>query len=142
MPRSSSAPTPSSRTSSPGWSATTPSELHETGDLAEALWSPGPVLIDSLDGWLTRLVDEAGLWDARADDVEAYVAEEVGAALAALAGGSADRVLVTSEVGSGIVPEHRSGRLYRDLLGTLNQRFAGACDQVHLLVAGRALVLS
>lgn len=91
---------------------------------------------------MTRLVDEAGLWDARADDVEAYVAEEVGAALAALAGGSADRVLVTSEVGSGIVPEHRSGRLYRDLLGTLNQRFAGACDQVHLLVAGRALVLS
>jgi len=113
----------------------------ETGDLAEALWTPGPVLVDSLSTWLTRLVDEAGLWDARAEDVTSYVDEEAGAALAALARAQADRVLVTSEVGLGIVPEHRSGRLYRDLLGTLNQRFAAACDQVHLVVAGRALVL-
>lgn len=116
-------------------------ELRETGDLAEALWASGPVLVDSLDSWLTRLVDEAGLWDARADDVEAYVAEEVGAALAALSGSDADRVLVTSEVGLGIVPEHRSGRLFRDLLGTVNQRFGAACDEVHLLVAGRVLRL-
>ncbi|MCB0895692.1 MAG: bifunctional adenosylcobinamide kinase/adenosylcobinamide-phosphate guanylyltransferase [Nocardioidaceae bacterium] len=113
----------------------------ETGDLAEALWTPGPVLVDSLGTWLTRLVDEAGMWDARAEDLASYVDEEAGAALAALTRTDADRVLVTSEVGLGIIPEHRSGRLYRDLLGTLNQRFAAACDEVHLVVAGRALVL-
>jgi adenosylcobinamide kinase / adenosylcobinamide-phosphate guanylyltransferase len=50
-------------------------------------------------------------------------------------------VLVTNEVGLGVVPEHRSGRLFRDLLGLANQRFGGACDEVHLVVAGRVLRL-
>ena len=52
-----------------------------------------------------------------------------------------DVVLVTNEVGLGVVPEHRSGRLFRDLLGIVNQRFAAACDEVHLVVAGRVLRL-
>ena len=50
-------------------------------------------------------------------------------------------VVVTNEVGLGVVPEHRSGRLFRDLLGTVNQRVATACDEVHLVVAGRVLRL-
>ena len=52
-----------------------------------------------------------------------------------------DVVLVTNEVGLGVVPEHRSGRLFRDLLGTVNQRVAAVCDEVHLVVAGRVLRL-
>ena len=52
-----------------------------------------------------------------------------------------DVVLVTNEVGLGVVPEHRSGRLFRDLLGLVNQRVAAACDEVHLVVAGRVLRL-
>ena len=52
-----------------------------------------------------------------------------------------DVVVVTNEVGLGIVPEHRSGRLFRDLLGIVNQRVAAACDEVHLVVAGRVLRL-
>ena len=50
-------------------------------------------------------------------------------------------VLVTNEVGLGVVPVERSGRLFRDLLGTVNQRVAEACDEVHLVVAGRVLKL-
>ena len=50
-------------------------------------------------------------------------------------------VLVSNEVGSGVVPEHASGRLYRDLLGTVNTRVAAECDQVSLLVAGRVVPL-
>ncbi len=50
-------------------------------------------------------------------------------------------VLVSNEVGSGVVPEHPSGRLYRDLLGTLNARVAAGCDEVSLVVAGRVLTL-
>jgi adenosylcobinamide kinase/adenosylcobinamide-phosphate guanylyltransferase len=50
-------------------------------------------------------------------------------------------VLVTSEVGLGVVPEHRSGRLFRDLLGVVNQAVAAVCDEVHLVVAGRVLRL-
>lgn len=108
----------------------------ETGDLAAALRTPGPVLVDCLGTWLTRLVDDAGLWDARTEDVSAYVDEAVSAAVL-----GDDVVLVTNEVGWGVVPEHRSGRMFRDLLGAVNQRFAAACDEVHLVVAGRVLKL-
>ena len=66
------------------------------------------------------------------------VEQRVAAALAVL---GSDVVLVTNEVGLGVVPAHRSGRLFRDLLGTVNQRFAAACDEVHLVVAGRVLKL-
>ena len=38
-------------------------------------------------------------------------------------------------------PSTGPGRLFRDLLGTVNQRFAAACDEVHLVVAGRVLKL-
>ena len=60
---------------------------------------------------------------------------------AALRGCEQDVVLVTNEVGWGVVPAHRSGRVFRDLLGTVNQQVATACDEVHLVVAGRVLVL-
>jgi adenosylcobinamide kinase/adenosylcobinamide-phosphate guanylyltransferase len=110
----------------------------ETGDLAAALATEGPVLVDCLGTWLTRAVDDAGLWEAPAGEVAAYVEERAAAAVAAL--GEAV-VLVTNEVGLGVVPGHRSGRLFRDLLGTVNQRFGAACDEVHLVVAGRVLVL-
>ncbi len=50
-------------------------------------------------------------------------------------------MLVTNEVGLGVVPAHRSGRLFRDLLGTVNQELGRACDEVHLVVAGRVLRL-
>ncbi|HTV56522.1 MAG TPA: bifunctional adenosylcobinamide kinase/adenosylcobinamide-phosphate guanylyltransferase [Terriglobia bacterium] len=45
-------------------------------------------------------------------------------------------ILVSNEVGSGIVPAFRSGRDYRDLLGELNQKIAGLADRVVLMVAG------
>jgi adenosylcobinamide kinase/adenosylcobinamide-phosphate guanylyltransferase len=110
----------------------------ETGDLAAALAVDGPVLVDCLGTWLTRLVDDAGLWEAPVAEVTSYVDTAVAAAVAAL---GADVVLVTNEVGLGVVPEHRSGRLFRDLLGSVNQAFGAACDEVHLVVSGRVLRL-
>ena len=86
------------------------------------------------------MLDERGLWDAPADEVGAVVDALLDAAVAALAQ-VPDAVLVTNEVGLGVVPAHRSGRLFRDLLGTVNQRLASACDEVHLVIAGRVLVL-
>jgi adenosylcobinamide kinase / adenosylcobinamide-phosphate guanylyltransferase len=110
----------------------------ETGDLPSALRADGPVLVDCLGTWLTRLVDDAGLWEAPVAEVTSYVDTAVAAAVAEL---GPDVVLVTNEVGLGVVPEHRSGRLFRDLLGTVNQAFGAACDEVHLVVAGRVLRL-
>ncbi|MBF8299378.1 MAG: cobU [Dehalococcoidia bacterium] len=51
-------------------------------------------------------------------------------------------VVVSNEVGLGIVPETYLGRRYRDLLGRVNQCFAEAADQVYLMVAGLALDLT
>ena len=50
-------------------------------------------------------------------------------------------VLVSNEVGCGVVPPYRSGRDYRDLLGEMNQRIAGVADTVILMVAGLPLAL-
>jgi adenosylcobinamide kinase/adenosylcobinamide-phosphate guanylyltransferase len=110
----------------------------ETHDLAAALATDDPVLVDCLGTWLTAVVDDAGLWEAPAGVVLELAEERVAAALGVLGD---DVVLVTNEVGLGVVPEHRSGRLFRDLLGMVNQRFATVCDEVHLVVAGRVLRL-
>lgn len=45
-------------------------------------------------------------------------------------------LIVSNEVGMGVVPPYPSGRLYRDVLGRANQRLAQAADEVLLLVAG------
>jgi adenosylcobinamide kinase/adenosylcobinamide-phosphate guanylyltransferase len=113
----------------------------ETADLAAALRAAdGPVLVDCLGTWLTRVLDERELWEAPTDDVSAVVDDLLSATADALAAVD-EVVLVTNEVGLGVVPAHRSGRLFRDLLGTVNQRLGSVCDEVHLVVAGRVLVL-
>jgi adenosylcobinamide kinase/adenosylcobinamide-phosphate guanylyltransferase len=50
-------------------------------------------------------------------------------------------VLVSNEVGSGVVPEYLSGRRFRDLLGEINQRIASLADNVIFMVAGLPLLL-
>jgi adenosylcobinamide kinase / adenosylcobinamide-phosphate guanylyltransferase len=48
-------------------------------------------------------------------------------------------IVVTNEVGLGIVPAPPLGRLYRDTLGYVNQRLAQAAERVYLMVAGLAV---
>lgn len=52
---------------------------------------------------------------------------------------SSDVIIVTNEVGWGLVPTHPLGRVYRDLLGTANQLMASAADRVYLVVCGLAV---
>jgi adenosylcobinamide kinase/adenosylcobinamide-phosphate guanylyltransferase len=59
----------------------------------------------------------------------------------ALTAGRSSVVLVSNEVGSGVVPPYPLGRAYRDFLGELNQRVAAIADNVVLMVAGLPLVL-
>ncbi|MCW2867068.1 MAG: cobU [Marmoricola sp.] len=113
----------------------------ETRDLAGALRRPGPVLVDCLGTWLTGVLDQEQAWDRSSRDVHDLVSARLDEAAAALAASRGPVVLVTNEVGLGVVPAHRSGRLFRDLLGTVNQELAAACDEVHLVVAGRVLRL-
>jgi len=112
----------------------------ESRDLASALRLDGPVLVDCLGTWLTGVLDSRGLWDASSDSVTSIVDALLDEVIGVLSARD-DVVLVTNEVGLGVVPSHRSGRLFRDLLGLVNQRLATTCDEVHLVVAGRVLRL-
>jgi adenosylcobinamide kinase/adenosylcobinamide-phosphate guanylyltransferase len=60
---------------------------------------------------------------------------------AALAARKASAVLVSNEVGSGIVSDNAEARRFRDLQGRLNQRIAARADRVVLLVAGLPMVV-
>ena len=113
----------------------------ETADVARAVrGAEGAVLIDCLGTWVTAILDLNGLWDSVSRDAQQVVDVELSALCAALVD-TPEAVVVTNEVGLGVVPSHRSGVLFRDLLGSANQRIAAVCDEVHLVIAGRVLRL-
>ncbi|MBN1366957.1 MAG: bifunctional adenosylcobinamide kinase/adenosylcobinamide-phosphate guanylyltransferase [Dehalococcoidales bacterium] len=70
------------------------------------------------------------------DKVEGSLDEEIDGILSCIKRYRAKFYLVTNEVGLGIVPEHPMSRLYRDMLGKVNQKLAKAADGVFLFVAG------
>ncbi|MEH3139363.1 MAG: bifunctional adenosylcobinamide kinase/adenosylcobinamide-phosphate guanylyltransferase [Mycobacterium kyogaense] len=113
----------------------------ETADPVTALIAAhGPFLLDCLSTWVVAVVDESELWEADSARVHDVVGARTDALCEALAH-TPDAVVVTNEVGLGVVPAHRSGVLFRDLLGMVNQRVATVCDEVHLVIAGRVLRL-
>ena len=100
-------------------------------------------------GDLARVPGEAGRWDAvLLDSLTLWVSAQLyavgeGEALAAfrvfldeISTLPTPFVLVSDEVGLGVVPESAQGRAFRDLLGVVNQRAAAAAGEVHLCVAG------
>jgi adenosylcobinamide kinase/adenosylcobinamide-phosphate guanylyltransferase len=70
---------------------------------------------------------------------EAALEAEVEALLAAWRAGRAEWIVISNEVGLGLVPPYPLGRVYRDALGRANQRLAAAADEVLFLVAGLPL---
>jgi adenosylcobinamide kinase/adenosylcobinamide-phosphate guanylyltransferase len=114
----------------------------ETADLATGIaTAPGGVLIDCLGTWVTAVVDALGTWDEPLARWQARFDRRLDEVIAAWESATGPLIAVTNEVGWSVVPEHRSGRTFRDLLGLVNQRFAAASDDVLLVVAGRVLRL-
>jgi adenosyl cobinamide kinase/adenosyl cobinamide phosphate guanylyltransferase len=97
----------------------------------------GPLLVDDLATWLTAVLDDSGAWVS----AEVDVSPQVDALVEAVRSCPGDVVLVSAEVGLGVVPPTRAGRLFRDELGALNAALAAVCDEVLLLVAGLPLRL-
>ena len=95
-------------------------------DLADALQTSNPALVDCLTLWLSNLLLGKYDLEAAADALEA-----------ALGRREAPTVLVANEVGLGIVPDNALARRFRDAAGRLNQRLAARPDtSVVFLVAG------
>lgn len=88
------------------------------------------VVVDCLTLWLSNLM----LAERWSDDAE-------GALIEALAAASAPCILVSNEVGMGLVPETPLGRRFRDAQGALNQRVAASLGHVDFVAAGLALAL-
>jgi adenosylcobinamide kinase/adenosylcobinamide-phosphate guanylyltransferase len=94
-----------------------------------------PVLVEGLTLWLSALVgDEAG-------DPDPILDGPVALALAAIGRHGGPVVVVSDEIGLGMVPMHPGARSFRDLVGLVHQRVAAQADEVRLVVAGLPLVL-
>ncbi len=103
------------------------------------------VLVDCLTLLVAnRLVsaeDREDREDPFAPEVEAAVTAEVQELAACASRMSSDLIVVSNEVGMGLVPPYPMGRAYRDLLGQANQALAQKADEVYLLVAGIPLAI-
>jgi adenosylcobinamide kinase / adenosylcobinamide-phosphate guanylyltransferase len=113
-----------------GWrTIEVPLEVHD--HVSQALGDAATVLVEDL----TFLLSNAMAADAT--DAESVVEGELNGLLAL----RAHVILVSNEVGMGIVPAFPLGRVFRDALGRINQRAASACEEAYLLVAGLPLRL-
>jgi adenosylcobinamide kinase/adenosylcobinamide-phosphate guanylyltransferase len=97
----------------------------------------GVVLVDCLTLWISNCLWPPGseaadqvTWHRERDDF-----------LAALSASAADVIVVTNEVGTGIVPSNAAARIFRDEQGWLNQAVAAVCDEVFFVTAGLPLCL-
>ena len=94
-----------------------------------------PVLVEGLTLWLSAMVGDDPA------DPDPILEGPVAAALAAIARHAGPVVVVSDEIGLGMVPMHTGARSFRDLVGLVHQRFAAQADEVRLVVAGLPLVL-
>jgi adenosylcobinamide kinase / adenosylcobinamide-phosphate guanylyltransferase len=114
----------------------------ETVEIAAALRSHRPpFLIDCLGTWVTAVIDSLGSWDLPLAEWQAVFHDQLDDLVDAWRSCAGMAVAVTNEVGWGLVSEYRSGRVFTDLLGQVNQEIAAASDDVILVVAGRSLRL-
>ncbi|MHB8156291.1 MAG: bifunctional adenosylcobinamide kinase/adenosylcobinamide-phosphate guanylyltransferase, partial [Desulfocucumaceae bacterium] len=109
--------------------------------IEEASEKVGVLLVDSLTGWLSNLLVDEMLPapGASATEKEEYIASRVGDLAHAAGRFQSSLVVVTDEVGLGLVPTYPLGRLFRDVMGKANSRLAAVADEVYLVVAGMAL---
>jgi adenosylcobinamide kinase / adenosylcobinamide-phosphate guanylyltransferase len=103
---------------------------HDLSAALAAIATDRPVLLDCLTLWLSNRMLAGAELDAEIPRLEA-----------ALDGRRAPVVLVSNEVGSGIVPGNELSRRFRDMQGRLNQRIAARADRVVLMVAGLPVVV-
>jgi adenosylcobinamide kinase / adenosylcobinamide-phosphate guanylyltransferase len=110
-------------------------EQYQIDDAIAQAANAGVVIIDCLTLFVSN-------WLLRYDDEQlclGHLMQVTGRVLEIARSRSQTIICVSNEVGLGIVPETRLGRIFRDLLGRVNQEFARAADEVFLLVAGLPL---
>lgn len=117
--------------------------VRETLDVAALLAEDGgPLLVDCVTLWLTRVMDEADCWtDEGWGRRDVLLRPRVEDLVASVAASRRDLVLVTNEVGQGVVPADPGTRRFVDEMGALNTALGGVVDDVVWCVAGRQVRL-
>ena len=95
-----------------------------------------PDMLVQTDGDATRLVDCLTMWLNNLIYHNRDVGDEMNRLIKVISEQQADLVMVTNEIGSGLVPQTAEARKFRDLAGELNQMVAHAASQVYLSVSG------
>lgn len=101
---------------------------------------PAVVLLDCLT-LLANNVLVSMPEDIRPEQAEAALTPEIAALMDIIKGSNLDWIIVSNEVGLGIVPPYALGRAYRDALGRANQRMAALADRVFFMVASLPMVV-
>lgn len=119
-----------------GWD-TLEEPVHLVATLAPVVRRYDTVLLDCLTLWVSNLL----LRNEGVTDVESLITDTTDRLLKLYEEGDATWIVVSNEVGMGVVPPTHLGRDFRDNLGWVNQTVASCADRVFLMVAGLALEL-
>ena len=129
------------RTRPAAWS-TLEVTTHVGNEILQKIGEAQVVIVDCItllvSNIFSRYADQAGE-HIDASLVEKEVISEISKLVECINCLDASFIIVTNEVGTGLVPANKMGRLYRDLLGKANQLLAERADEVYLMVAGLAV---
>jgi len=103
----------------------------ESGDAQVVIVDCLTLLVSNVIG---QCCDDPG--QISAESVQERLTTEIDELIECIDDSTATFILVSNEVGMGLVPENRLGRLYRDLLGKINQIFAQRADRVYFMLSG------
>lgn len=123
---------------------TTVEETIALGNAIEEYSKPDSlVLVDCLTVWLSNLLfsEEKTFPEIGVIDPPACVARQRNRFLQALEQAAGDVILVSNEVGQGVIPQGAVSRWFVDEAGRLNQQVAACCDRAVFIVAGLPLTL-
>jgi adenosylcobinamide kinase/adenosylcobinamide-phosphate guanylyltransferase len=93
------------------------------------------ILIDCITLLVNAVFNEFGE-NLDEKDIEEAVIKEINELIDCMKNLDRDFIIVTNEVGLGLVPANEAGRFYRDILGKANSMLATACNEVYLMVSG------
>lgn len=112
--------------------------LHLTQALARCDGSYRAILVDCLTLWISNLLLR---YEETGEDAGSRILDDVHRLTATLRDMRTPVIFVSNEVGSGIVPDSRLGRIFRDIAGQTNQILAATADEAWLVVSGIPLNL-
>ncbi len=112
--------------------------IHLSEALARCDGQYQAILVDCLTLWLSNLLLK---YEDAAESCEERMHEDLQRLKSTLQGMVTPVILVSNEVGMGIVPDNTLARMFRDIAGTANQTMAAAADEVHVVISGLPLKL-